>query len=114
MAPVIIGRWKSYYLVRPSGSRNSRHSTHVEVSMARIGMIVLLIVAFGGCGKQYSQPQIEPSRRPFPGIASHLLASGGNTVHVLFVHGMCTHTEREWVEGSWRPAIQAVLMAQQI
>lgn len=82
--------------------------------MARIGMIVLLIVAFGGCGKQYSQPQIEPSRRPFPGIASHLLASGGNTVHVLFVHGMCTHTEREWVEGSWRPAIQAVLMAQQI
>lgn len=53
-----------------------------------------LVVTLSGCSKPYLHPQADPQNSTFPGILDVLAVT--NHVHVLLIHGMCTH-DPSWV-----------------
>src|SRR5688572_8312548 len=71
---------------------------------------LLLVVAWlPGCMRQYTSPQFDPQDADFKGVASYLRDAA--VVRVVFVHGMCTHSEEDWIDDTWNPAIQRSLNA---
>ena len=67
------------------------------------------VAALSGCVRQYLSPQFDPSGAQFKGVASYL--HDASAVQVVFVHGMCTHSEDKWVNQVWEPQILDALEA---
>ena len=70
---------------------------------------LLTVAALSGCVRQYLSPQFDPSGAQFKGVASYL--HDASAVQVVFVHGMCTHSEDKWVNQVWEPQILDALEA---
>jgi hypothetical protein len=66
-----------------------------------------LTLLLSGCLRPYAKPLIDPSGARFPGITAGWTADGAAEVRVLFVHGMCTHGESDWITTGWDPTVLA-------
>lgn len=54
-----------------------------------------------GCATPYSTPSLNPENAQFPGIRAAWESSPNHDVRVIFVHGMCTHTQTSWITNGW-------------
>lgn len=72
-----------------------------RVLFSRLLSVLLCASVVSGCLRPYSKSVIDPSGATFPGITSNWTATSGKEVRVLFVHGICTHTEDQWISGGW-------------
>ncbi len=77
--------------------------------MVRLVASLLLLLATLGCVKFYRGPIVEPPDVPFDGIAAQLRNS--DVVRVVFVHGMCRHKKKTWIDDGWAPEIERALDA---
>lgn len=76
-----------------------------------IAVIALAGAAGGGCAKAYPKPVVQPADRPFAGVAARV-QQPGTTVRMLFVHGMCTTNEKDWIGDGWDVAMKDFLGAE--
>jgi len=69
---------------------------------------VLAVVALtvSACMRPYARSELDPADGHFTGITAYWGQSASSRVRVLFVHGMCTHTEDGWVTHGWDRSIQ--------
>lgn len=75
----------------------------IWVRRAFLGVCVLTLSA---CLRPYSKSVFDPPAATFPGITSQWHGASGSDVRVLFVHGICTHTEADWITTGWDPVIK--------
>lgn len=78
--------------------------------MLRRACLFLALAVLSGCVRHYIRPQFDPEGAQLLGIANALLDK--DEVNVLFVHGMCTHTENQWIDREWETEIKRTLAAQ--
>lgn len=79
--------------------------------MVRLAASLLLLLAVCGCATRYPKPVVQPAHRAFSGIAARLQQEG-TTVRVLFVHGMCSQNEKDWITEGWDVAMKEFLDAE--
>jgi len=79
--------------------------------MFRLVPGLVLLIGVCGCATKYPKPVVQPLDRPFSGIAARLQPEGA-TVRVLFVHGMCSQDENEWITKGWDVAMKKFLNAE--
>jgi hypothetical protein len=86
-----------------SSSRTSigTWSLMCRVLPTRFLLVLLCAVALVGCLRPYFHSVFDPPDAHFPGITSEWKAGSANDVRVLFVHGICTHTEANWIATGW-------------
>ena len=85
-------------------SGHSRHARNACVS--RLTVFLVCITALTGCLRPYEHSVFDPPTAQLPGITSQWTATSGGDVRVLFVHGMCTHTEANWITTGWDVAMR--------
>jgi hypothetical protein len=66
-------------------------------------LIALLFIStsLAGCFRPYSKSVFDPTDATFKGITTNWTKTSANEVRVLFVHGICTHTEDSWITKGW-------------
>jgi hypothetical protein len=75
----------------------------------RFAWMLPLIATLAACGRPYLRPEFDPPDTQFKGVASYL--KDASAVQVVFVHGMCTHEKKHWVDEAWDPQIARSLGA---
>jgi|SRR5271166_2006177 len=78
-----------------SGRRSS------SATLFRRLLVCVCALTATGCLRPYSTPVLDPPNAQFPGIMSQWNKTTGADVRVLFVHGICTHTEDSWITQGW-------------
>jgi hypothetical protein len=63
-------------------------------------------LALTGCLRPYSKSVFDPPTAKFPGITSQWNSTSGSDIRVLFVHGICTHYEDQWITNGWDQVIK--------
>ncbi|GEM_PF-619227 len=70
-------------------------------------LVVSLVstVTLTGCLRPYSKSVFDPPTAQFPGITSQWHGKSNSDIRVLFVHGICTHDEKNWITDGWDQVI---------
>lgn len=68
--------------------------------------LTLIALTLSACIRPYARSELDPANGHFSGITAYWGQSSSSQVRVLFVHGMCTHTEDGWVTHGWDQSIQ--------
>lgn len=80
-----------------------------SMSLSRCTLALLSLLVVSGCIPQYYTPRFDPKGTDFRGIASYL--HDASEVKVIFVHGICTHDSKHWIDEGWDPQIKRALQA---
>lgn len=80
---------------------DSTNSAVLGKSHSRLAVLLLFTALLTGCPRPYSTSVVDPQNAQFPGITKHWQRPAGADVRVLFVHGICTHTESTWITNGW-------------
>lgn len=69
-------------------------------------ILALVALIISACMRPYARSELDPAEGHFNGITAYWGQSSSSHVRVLFVHGMCTHTEDGWVTHGWDQSLQ--------
>ena len=72
----------------------------------RCALLGVCVLALSACLRPYSKSVFDPPAATFPGITSQWHGTSGSDVRVIFVHGICTHDEKNWITEGWDPVIK--------
>jgi hypothetical protein len=67
----------------------------------RGALVCVTVLALSGCFRPFAKSVFDPTTATFPGITSQWHDKPGAGVRVLFVHGICTHDENQWITAGW-------------
>jgi hypothetical protein len=108
----------SYFFVRrgePGWTARERGVYEIMQTAAltwvRSALVCVFALTLAACLRPYKTSVFDPSTAQFPGITSEWHGKSGGDIRVLFVHGICTHDEKNWITDGWDPVIKGYFPA---
>ncbi|MGA2779359.1 MAG: hypothetical protein ABSF94_17525 [Steroidobacteraceae bacterium] len=86
--------------------------TQSQKTFCKYVLLSLCALSMAGCLRPYRNSVFDPPTAQFPGIISQWGGTSGSNIRVLFVHGMCSHTEANWITAGWDVVIKGYFPAE--